>query len=111
MSSQDGEEAPNDDSSGDVIFESWSDNDSDLICIDSPEKDDEKKVVEKEKVTKVVIKRDDDSDDCVILDNDSIEDQFGTTSVVRTVHSEEKEDYREEVSLGEQLAMSSEEEE
>ena len=37
--------------------------------------------------------------------------KFGTTSVVRTVQPEEKKDNREEVPLGEQLAMSSEEEE
>ena len=76
MSSQDGEEAPNDDSSGDVIIENWSDNDSDVICIDSPEKDKVDKVVKKDKDTKVMLKtNDDDSDDCVILDDESIEDQ------------------------------------
>ena len=71
MSSQVGEEAPNNDSSGDVVIENWSDDDSDVICIDSPEKDNEKNVVKK-----AVLTRNDDSDDCEILEDESIDNQM-----------------------------------
>lgn len=52
------------------LLENWSDDDSDVICIDSPEKDNEKNVVKK-----VVLTRNDDSDDCVILEDESIDNQ------------------------------------
>ena len=94
MSSQVGEEAPINDSSGDVVIENWSDDDSDVICIDSPEKDNEKNVVKKEKDTKVVLTRNDDSGECVILEDESIDNQCESIDTPPALDCKSFEDFK-----------------